>query len=83
MTPRNYNILLDKQNLPLYIVNMGKKIRSVFLRSGLAKDCSPILVCPYCHQLFGAYGELRKKPRSPEKARIQVARELPLDGRAV
>jgi hypothetical protein len=61
---------------------MGKKIRSVFLRSGLAKDCAPILVCPYCHQLFGAYGDLRKKPRSPEKARMQAARELPLDGRA-
>jgi hypothetical protein len=83
VTLRNHNILLDKAVSTPYIVNMGKKIRSVFLRSGLAKDCAPILVCPYCHQLFGAYGDLRKKPRSSEKARMQAARELPLDGRAV
>ena len=61
---------------------MGKRIRSVFLRSGLPKDSAPLLVCPYCHMIFGAYGELRKKPRSPEKASVQMARSLPLDGRA-
>jgi len=61
---------------------MGKRIRSVFVRSGLPKDCAPVLVCPYCHQLFGAYGEMRKKPRSPEKASVKVARNFQADGRA-
>ena len=75
-----HNLQLDKRKLTLYIVIMGKKIRSVFLRSGLTKKCPAMMVCPYCHMLFGAYGELRKKPRSSETATSQMARALPLDG---
>lgn len=49
---------------------LREKIRSVFVRSGLKKECSLMLTCPYCRKLFGVYIELRKEPRPSTMATI-------------